>query len=546
VLALLVGGVAVATVMLLAVGYVAIDGWRRSGARLTERRANEKATLLGVALDRDMKGVQASVLPQIATRRLAFTTPYDLADLFATAFARFPYPESFFVWRRENGAGSGQWYVFNRNDRPPVWDVAPLVPSRYPVIVQTNPDILTPFLRTMIAGDATEPFRLHEIVIAGERYQAVVSLFYDGLGERAVVGAAGFLVNLSWVRNYYFSELTRQIASVVGDPNMALAILDDTGRLVTSTRPLQSDDRLSDRTFPLVFIDRALLAAQPRTGAGVKYWTARASADPDADALPGSWYGLWWLMTCAAAAALVGVVMVGRTLRITAELAEMKSEFVSTVTHDLKTPLALIRLVGETLGLGRYSSPESIRTYARLLSTEAARLTLRIDNLLSYARLTDAQDRYHFENVDLLDTVQESLRRAAPRLSELGFTLDSNLTDAPTVRGDRLALLQVLDNLIDNAIKYSGNARVIEVGTAADAVTAFVSIHDGGIGIPDDEKVQVFEKFYRGRNAGPAGSGLGLAIVKRVIDDHGGSVHVTNGASGGTTITIGIPRSERS
>ena len=546
VLVLLVGSLAIATVMLLAVGYGAIDGWRRSGALLTERRANEKATLLSVALDRDMKGVQTSVLSQIASKRLAFETPYDLADLFATAFARFPYPESFFVWRREHASGSGQWYIFNRSDRPPMWDVAPVLPSRYPVIVHANPPILTPFLRTMIAGDASEPFRLHEVVIEGQPYQAVLSLFYEESGDFKVVGVAGFLVNLSWVRAHYFDDLTRQIASVVGDPNMALAILDDTGKTVTSTRPLRSSDRLSDRVFPLVFIDRALLATQPRSNGPVKYWTARAGADPQADTLPRSWYGLWWLMTCAAAAALIGVVLVSRTLRITAELAEMKSEFVSTVTHDLKTPLALIRLVGETLGLGRYSSPESIRTYARLLSTEAARLTLRIDNLLSYARLTDAQDRYHFEDIDLLDTVQESLRRAAPRLRELGFELDSNLTEAPTVRGDRLALLQVLDNLIDNAIKYSGTGRMIEVGTAADADTAFVSIRDRGIGIPDDEKVHVFEKFYRGRNAGAPGSGLGLAIARRVIDDHGGSILVASGADGGTIITIGIPRSELS
>ena len=251
-------------------------------------------------------------------------------------------------------------------------------------------------------------------------------------------------------------------------------------------------------------------------------------------------------MTGAAAASLIGVVLVSRTLRATAELAEMKSEFVSTVTHDLKTPLALIRLVSETLSLGRYSSPESIRTYARLLSTEASRLTLRIENLLSYARLTDARDRYRFEDIDLLETVQESLRRAAPRLNELGFELDSNLTDAPIVRGDRLALLQVLDNLIDNAIKYSGTGRVIEVGTAADETIAFVSIRDRGIGIPDDEKAHIFEKFYRGRNTDVAGSGLGLAIARRVIQDHGGSIQVASRADGGTSVTIGIPRGDMS
>ena len=250
------------------------------------------------------------------------------------------------------------------------------------------------------------------------------------------------------------------------------------------------------------------------------------------------------LMTGAAAVALLGVVLVGRTLRMTAELAEMKAELMSSVTHDLKTPLALIRLVGETLGLGRYSSPETIGTYARMLSTEASRLTLRIDNLLAYARITDAQAAYRFETLDLLDVVQESMRRAGPRLRALGFDFDANLTDAPTVRADRTTLLQVLDNLIDNSLKYSGDSKLIEVRTSVDPQTAFVSIRDWGIGIPPDEAAHVFEKFYRARNAGTAGSGLGLAIAKRVMADHGGSIRLDPAPGGGTVVTLGVPRRE--
>jgi len=543
-LAVLVSTVVIVTIIILAVGYRAIDGWRRSGVALNERRANEQATLLAVALDRDMKGVQTSVLSRIGGQQLAFTSPYDLVDTFASAFARFPYPESFFVWRAGDTPAGGESFVFNRSDRLPVWDRGEQSAPLYPVVVRRDPPPLQDFIAMLRGAPPSQPIRLYDVVIGGQSYQALVSAFYEYDGARRLVGSVGFLVNLAWVREHYFDGLARQIASVVGDDGPALSILDERGQLVAATRPLAANDLVSQRAFPLVFGDRGLLTGQAGSGRVWPMWTARAAADPAAGGLPRNWSALWWLMTCAAAAALLGVVLVGRTLRMTAELAEMKSELVSTVTHDLKTPLALIRLVGETLGLGRYSSPETIGTYARMLSTEAARLTLRIDNLLAYARITDARDAYRFETLDLLDVVQESVRRAGPRLRALGFDLDANLTDATTVRADRIALLQVLDNLIDNSLKYSGDSRRIEVRTAASEDTAFVSIRDWGIGIPPDEVAHVFEKFYRARNAAASGSGLGLAIAKRVMADHRGSIRLEHGARGGTVVTLGVPRAE--
>jgi signal transduction histidine kinase len=218
----------------------------------------------------------------------------------------------------------------------------------------------------------------------------------------------------------------------------------------------------------------------------------------------------------------------------------MRSDFVSTVTHDLKTPLALIRLIGETLGR-RYSSPETVATYAQLLSTEAAQLTLRIDNLLAYARVAEVPTPHQFATVDLLDVVQESLRRAEPRLRVLGFEVDSDLSEAPSVRGDQAALVQVLDNVIDNAIKYSGASRMLIVhGTVADDM-ACVTVQDYGIGIPERERTRVFDKFFRGRNAGATGSGLGLAIARRVVLEHGGTIDIETAVDCGTTVRIRIP-----
>jgi signal transduction histidine kinase len=540
-LVLLIGASSIATLVLVAVGYQAFDGWQRNARLLAERRADEKATILNVALDRDMKGVQTSVLPRFSGRDLAFATPYDIIDLFASAFARFPYPESFFVWRRESPEGAGHLYSFSRDERPPSWVTTRSKAARYPVAVMIDPPALEPLANEIRRTGDGDRRIFDQLIIGAERYQMIVTRFYDSSPQRALVGVVGFLVNLDWVRREYFGEITRQIESVLGDSDISLAIIDEHGTRVTATGLFAPTATMHDRVFPLAFLDRALLSAQPGAEDRVAYWTARVGAGTEGDGPTRNWRLLLALMALACLTALLSVLLIGRTLKVTAELAVMKSDFVSTVTHDLKTPLALIRLVGDTLGLGRFSSPETIRTYAHLLSTEAAQLTLRIDNLLAYARVTEVKKQYRFESVDLMDVIQESLRRAEPRLRALGFEIDANLTDAPSVRGDRGALLQVLENVIDNAIKYSDTDRLLRIHTAVSDGAAALVIQDRGIGIPRHEISHVFEKFFRGRAVTAAGSGLGLAIARRVIGEHGGTILLESEIRQGTTVTINLP-----
>lgn len=536
----LVVALCVATSVLLWVGHRAIVGWERSAAMLSERRADEEATMLGVALDRDMKGVQVSVLGRIGERRLDFRTPSDLVDMVASTFARYPYPDSLFVWRNSNAA-EGRLHVFNRAARLPCWDVPSKERhSNFPVLIRSNPPALAELVAAIRRERTREQFVLHQLTIAGRPYQAIFSLFFDAPGSSEPAAAAGFLVDLDWVRREYFSELLRQVESVIGDDDVSFSILDDAAVTVASTGTTPAQAITIDRGFPLAFVDRGLLAAQP-SSANVPRWTVRISADRDVRSLTWMWRGLWWLMTGACVVAVIGVVLIGNALRATAELAVARTEFVSTVTHDLKTPLALIRLVGETIGRGRYTSPAAIDRYGRLLSAEASRLTLQIDNLLAFARATEAPRAARLESVDLLDVIQESLQRAEPRLRSLGFEVDAQLSEAPLVNADRSGLLQVFDNLFDNAIKYSAATRAISVRTFTERGFAYVAIEDRGIGIPQGDRHRIFDKFFRARNARVAGSGLGLAIVRRLMDLHGGSVALTSTLDVGTTVTIGIP-----
>jgi signal transduction histidine kinase len=534
----LVGELLAALLTLLWVGNRAFSGWHRSAALLAERRAEEKAMLLSVALDRDMKAVQASVLGRFGGRRLAFRDPYDLFDIVASAFSQFPYADSIFIWRADPDHGAGHLYVFNRVDRPPVWAVGLHGGSPFPVALVEDPEPLLPLAAQIRSSDTREQFLLSDLSAHATQYQVVASIFFDPAMPQQAMGAVGFLADLTWSRRHYFGELIKQVDSVIGESGVTFSILDeDAAPVATSGAPVERDAVAFDRQFPLAFFDRSLLAAQSKPGS-IPLWTIRVNSTANIE--PGSrpWNALWWLMSIAAAASFVSAVLIVRSVRATADVAAMKSEFVATVTHELKTPLALIKAVGETLEFGRYSRENRVDEYGKMLGTEATRLALRIDNLLAYARATDGRESYRSDMVDLLEVVNESLHRAEPRLH--GFEVDINLGDAPLVVGDHSALLHVFDNIIDNAIKYSAERKSISVRTVTDADMAVVSVVDRGIGIEPGDVTRVFEKFFRGRT-GHSGSGLGLAIAERIVRMHGGTVHIESLLGHGTTVIVRLP-----
>jgi signal transduction histidine kinase len=216
------------------------------------------------------------------------------------------------------------------------------------------------------------------------------------------------------------------------------------------------------------------------------------------------------------------------------------------VTHELKTPLALIQLVSETLAKGRYSSPDTIRDYAGLLSQEVHRLSRLIDNLLAYASMSDVKQAYSFEELSVTDLVERALATFDGRLVATGVEVKVDVpAGLPKVRADSQTMLQVLDNIIDNALKYSPGGQPIAIRGYAAQSRVHVEVIDQGVGIPKDEVSKVFRKFYRAHGAPATGSGLGLAIARRVMEDHGGSIGIETAEGRGTTVTISIPVSRR-
>jgi two-component system, OmpR family, phosphate regulon sensor histidine kinase PhoR len=253
------------------------------------------------------------------------------------------------------------------------------------------------------------------------------------------------------------------------------------------------------------------------------------------------------LMAAAAITAVFGLIVTVRGIRVAAELAAMKSDFVSGVTHELKTPLAGIQLVSDTLVRGRYDSAEKIQHYAKLLSREAKNLTRVIDNLLAYSRLNDIRHAYRFEPAEVTDLVTDAIAFCEAVLVEQNFSVQVDVpSDIPPVRADRSAIGLALTNVIDNAIKYSIDTRAIRVEAERVDPCVALRITDRGMGIPEGEIKHVCDKFFRGRRATGRGSGLGLAIVHQIVEAHDGSLRIDSAVGEGTQVVLTLPQAARS
>jgi len=257
---------------------------------------------------------------------------------------------------------------------------------------------------------------------------------------------------------------------------------------------------------------------------------------------------MFFLISIAAGASLLALVLTVRADRASAALASMKSDFVAAVTHELKTPVASIRLVGDTLANGRYTSSKTVQEYAGLLSVEASRLGNSIDNLLTYARYSSAaaSSTAELADVEPADLVEDALQGLRPVLANNRFDLVIDVPpDLPQVCVDRHAIIQALDNIVDNAIKYSTNEKHLAVRGRTNGKTVTLTVQDRGAGIANRDLSRVFERFYRGGNVTVSGSGLGLPIAKRIVESHGGRIEVRSTVGMGTEVDVTLPIGRR-
>lgn len=247
---------------------------------------------------------------------------------------------------------------------------------------------------------------------------------------------------------------------------------------------------------------------------------------------------------------LVGCMVTGTVLALVflsrqANLSKLQMDFVSKVSHELKTPLTSIRMFVEMLQMKRVSNPEELEACFTVLSRETERLSERIDRLLDWGRMEAGRRVYDLRRESVAEMVHDAV--LAFDATTLGRKVEvsiSETTALPAVLADRAAIVDALVNLLSNAYKYSGPEKDISVTLSADAEFVRLAVKDNGTGIPRGEHRRVFEKFYRvdeRLSREVEGSGLGLAIVNHVARGHRGRVDLVSAPGKGSTFTLVLP-----
>ncbi len=243
---------------------------------------------------------------------------------------------------------------------------------------------------------------------------------------------------------------------------------------------------------------------------------------------------------------LIGLFAIYQSARAIEDLAERRSQFVSSVTHELKTPLTNIRMYIEMLEQGIAKSPEREQEYFRILDSEGVRLSRLINNVLEMSKLERQQRHLNLQTGSLAEVVGEVETVMAEKLKQDGFSLMVEIGDIPPFKYDREVMIQVLINLIENSMKFGKRAAEREIhiraGLAGSRLKIMVS--DTGPGIPRHALKKIFNDFYRVENSltrNTRGTGIGLALVKQFVQLMGGTVTAANNSGPGCTITISLP-----
>jgi len=220
----------------------------------------------------------------------------------------------------------------------------------------------------------------------------------------------------------------------------------------------------------------------------------------------------------------------------------VRTDFVANLSHELKTPIGGIAALADAMV--EESDPQVLARFADRIVAEAYRLSHTVDDLLDLSRI-EFGGAEHWESVDMSLVVNEVTARMQHECTRTGITLSADCPKGIYVDGDRNQLVSAVANLVENAIKYSGDGTLVQLLVRADDSSVSIEVVDKGIGIAAKDQQRIFERFYRvdrARSRATGGSGLGLSIVRHVVANHGGTVSVMSEEGRGATFTVVLPR----
>lgn len=242
---------------------------------------------------------------------------------------------------------------------------------------------------------------------------------------------------------------------------------------------------------------------------------------------------------------IIGIWLVFRNIKKEIQLAQIKSDFVSNVSHELRTPLSLISMFAETLQMGRVKTEEKKNEYYSIIHTETNRLSSIVNKVLNFSRMEAGKRTFHFELSDLNELVQNVFNTYSFHLQNNNFKFEF-IRDAsiPQASMDPDAVSEAIINLIDNAVKYSQENKVVILRTGKENHLIFIEVEDKGIGIAESDQKKIFEKFFRvstGHIHDTKGTGLGLSLVRQIVDAHKGKITLSSAPGKGSRFRILFP-----
>jgi signal transduction histidine kinase len=236
-----------------------------------------------------------------------------------------------------------------------------------------------------------------------------------------------------------------------------------------------------------------------------------------------------------------------RFLQQERKLFSMKTNFLSSVSHELKTPLTSIKMFSEMIACGRIPSSSNIPDFARRIEKEATRLENQIGAILNYTRMENGRSAFQWERLNLGTCAERVYDALLPIAKEKGLSLEKKILPDNFISGDYTAIYSMMQNLIENAIKYTTAPGNIFVRVYSENEKAVFEVEDTGIGIPLKEQKNIFNDFYRvgdEMTRSTKGSGLGLAIVKRAADAHHAAITLNSKPGKGSTFTVKLKKAE--
>jgi signal transduction histidine kinase len=242
---------------------------------------------------------------------------------------------------------------------------------------------------------------------------------------------------------------------------------------------------------------------------------------------------------------LLGAFLLGRDISRESETTRLKMEFVHNISHELKTPLTLIRLYGETLQRKEDLPAAEKKESYEIITKESERLSHLINNVLDFSRIDMGRKEFRFARGSLADTVRETLNSYRYHLEKKGFKITAEIdADIPEMNFDEEAMASVLVNLLSNAMKFSPARKEVAVRLFRRSEAAVLQVEDKGVGISKQDVHGIFKRFYRAQNSVVSetrGSGLGLTLVKHITEAHGGAVEVESEPGEGSVFSVVLP-----